>query len=303
MGRKPASRVHARYPADVDPEKPVPTLANGLYVVATPIGNLEDFSPRARRVLGAADVVAAEDTRVSGRLLRLAGGVGRLVSLTEHNTAARAPELVAAAREAVVALVSDAGTPAVSDPGARLVEEAHRGNVPVFAIAGPSALAAAVSVAGFSGGPVTFLGFLPRQRSERLSAIRAAARPGSILVLFESPNRLAETIAELAAEFADPEVVVCRELTKLFEENVRGKATALASRFAATRGECTVVVQVPERDAEEASLDDVRLYLSEMHRAGARRSGAAGEAARRFAIPRDAAYALWPTPDDPEGER
>lgn len=272
-------------------------LAPGLYVVATPIGNLGDLSPRARDVLAEASVVAAEDTRTSGKLLKLAGSSARLLSLTEHNVNERIPGLLETASDAVVALVSDAGTPVVADPGARLVEAAHATGVPVFAIPGPSALAAGLSVSGFAGDDVHFLGFLPRPAGERRERLKRAAGSAAVFVFFESPNRLAATLQELAQDHGDPEVAVCRELTKLHEETVRGKASELAGRFVGTRGECTVVVRSPER--AESGEEEVRAYLAEMERAGARRSGAAAEAARRFGIARQHAYDLWPA----RGER
>jgi 16S rRNA (cytidine1402-2'-O)-methyltransferase len=269
--------------------------APGLYVVATPIGNLGDLSPRARDVLATAAIVAAEDTRTSARILDLAESPARRVSLTEHNVAQRAPELLEGARATVVALISDAGTPVIADPGARLVAAAHEAGVPVFAVPGPSALAAAVSVSGFEGSDVHFLGFLPRQRTERMARLQAAMKGAAVVVFFESPNRLAATLHELAA-LGDPPVAVSRELTKLHEEVVRGQASRLAGRFADARGECTVVVQsLPRRDASE---DEVRAYMAEMHRAGARRSAAAAEAGRRFGIERQRAYGLWPERGD-----
>lgn len=268
------------------------TLSPGLYVVATPIGNLQDLSPRALHVLAEAGVVAAEDTRVSGKLVKLAGGAPRLVSLTEHNVVQRAPELIQSAKSAPVALVSDAGTPVVSDPGARLVDAALNAGVPVYTIPGPSAFAAAVSISGFSGDDVHFLGFLPRQSGERRSRLAAAASQAAVLVYFESPARLAASLSDVADALGDPRVAACRELTKVHEEVVRGPASELAKRFAATKGECTVVVEVPPAAAPEAVA--VAEYMAEMARAGARRSSAAAEAARRFGVPRDAAYAAWP---------
>ncbi|HEX6030238.1 MAG TPA: 16S rRNA (cytidine(1402)-2'-O)-methyltransferase [Tepidiformaceae bacterium] len=270
----------------------MPDFSPGLYVVATPIGNLQDLSPRARALLAAASIVAAEDTRTSGKLLDLAGSHARRVSLTEHNVESRAPDLIEAAKTAPVALVSDAGTPVVADPGARLIAAAHQAGIPVFAIPGPSALVAALSVSGFEGSDVHFLGFLPRQRSERLSRLRSAAADASVLVFFESPNRIAATLQELAAELGNPLVTVCRELTKLHEEVVHGPASDVATRLHSLKGEFTVVVQSPPKEA--ASEDDIRAYLGEMQRAGARRSSAAAEAARRFGIERQRAYALWP---------
>lgn len=266
-------------------------LTPGLYVVATPIGNLGDVSPRALYVLATATVVAAEDTRTSGKLLKLAGGTAPMVSLTEHNVGSRSAQLVDAARQGVVALVSDAGTPLIADPGARLVEAAHAASVAVVAIPGPSALAAALSVCGFESSDAHFLGFLPRPQSQRLTRLRAAAAAASTLVFFESPNRLGATLGELAEALDDPEVVVCRELTKVHEEVVRGRASVLAPRFTTTRGEITVVVRIMPREAGDEV--EVLAYLAEMKRAGARRSGAAAEAARRFRVSRQHAYDLW----------
>lgn len=268
-------------------------FAPGLYVVATPIGNLGDLSPRASEVLSAARLVAAEDTRTTGKLLKLTGSEARSLSLTEHNVEQRTPDVLEAAQRGVVALVSDAGTPLVADPGARLVAAAHREGVPVFAIPGPSALAAAISVAGFEGPSALFLGFLPRPKGERETLLRDSAREARMLVFFESPNRVATTLRELAELLDDPQVVVCRELTKLHEEVVRGAASELARRFEKTRGECTVVVQTPERPPGADDEDSVRQYMAEMQRAGARRSAAAAEAARRFGVAKEIAYAMW----------
>ncbi len=261
----------------------------GLYVVATPIGNLQDLSPRAAETLRMASTVAAEDTRTSGSLVRGAGGEGRLVSLTEHNVSQRIPELLAAARESVVALVSDAGTPAIADPGARLIAAAHATGVSVFGIPGPSALATAVSVAGFDRLPVVFLGFLPRPKGERARALQQAAPAGGTVVFFESPARLAATLGELAALMGDPETVVCRELTKLHEEVTRGRASALAGQFANARGECTVVFEAPPKD----STAEANALLAAMKRAGARQSAAAAEVARLTGLTREQCYNLW----------
>jgi len=269
------------------------TWRAGLYVVATPIGNLADLSPRAAECLRRAAVVAAEDTRTAGLLLREAGSGARSVSLTEHNVGQRAPELVAAARDGIVALVSDAGTPVVADPGGRLVDAAHEAGVPVFAVAGPSALTAALSVSGFDGSDAHFLGFLPKGRAERRTRLTEAARTAATLVLFESPNRLAETLEDIAAALEDPPVAVSREITKLHEETVRGRASELARHFASARGEVTVAIDV--REFGRGANDDaaVRAYMTEMQRAGARRSPAAAEAAKRFGVPRSVAYEAW----------
>ena len=261
----------------------------GIYVVATPIGNLEDLTPRAAETLRMASVVAAEDTRTSGSLVRGTGSTARLVSLTEHNVNQRIPELLSAAREGVVALISDAGTPAIADPGARLVAAAHAEAVRVFGIAGPSALATAVSVAGLDAMPVVFLGFLPRPKGERTRTLRAAAPGGGTVVFFESPTRLGGTLGELAELFGDPETVVCRELTKLHEEVVRGRASELSERFASARGECTVVFEAPPADASAQAQE----LLAAMKRAGARQSAAAAEVAKLTGLTRQQVYELW----------
>lgn len=262
----------------------------GVYVVATPIGNMGDLTPRAAEALREAAIIAAEDTRTSGALVRATGSTARLVSLTEHNVTERIPQLLRAARAGVVALISDAGTPAIADPGARLVAAAHAEGIPVFAVAGPSALAAALSVSGFDGPDAHFLGFLPRQKGERTELLKRAAAAATILVFFESPNRLGKTLAELAQLHGDPEVVVCRELTKLHEEVARGRSSALAERFATARGECVVVVQVPPRDGEAEAMRDL---LAAMKRAGARRAAAAAEVAKLTGCRRDEAYDAW----------
>jgi len=269
------------------------TWRPGFYLVGTPIGNLADLSPRAAECLRRAAVVAAEDTRTAGLLLREAGSTARAISLTEHNVGQRAPELVAAAHEGIVALVSDAGTPVVADPGGRLVEAAHAAGVPVFAVAGPSALTAALSVSGFDGSDAHFLGFLPRGRGERRTRLAEAARTAATLVLFESPNRLAETLEDVAAALDDPPVAVSREITKLHEETVRGRASELARHFATVRGEVTVAIDARGFDRGSNDAAAVRSYMAEMQRAGARRSPAAAEAAKRFGVPRSVAYEAW----------
>ncbi len=269
-----------------------PELLPGLYVLATPIGNLGDLSERANTVLNAAEVVAAEDTRTSGFLVKRAGGKGRMVSLTEHNVESRTPGLLESARNSVVALVSDAGTPVIADPGARLVEAAHAAGVTVVAIPGPSALVAAISVSGFEGSDVLFIGFLPKAKAERIARLSQAAAAATVFVFFESPNRLSKTLAEMAEHLSNPEVVVCRELTKLHEEIARGRASELAPKFESTRGECTVVVRSEHISGARAEVDPTEL-LAAMKRAGARRSNAASEVAKLTDRKRDELYAEW----------
>ncbi|HEY3182540.1 MAG TPA: 16S rRNA (cytidine(1402)-2'-O)-methyltransferase [Gaiellaceae bacterium] len=226
-----------------------------LAVCATPIGNLDDVTLRVLAELREADVVLAEDTRHTRGLLERHGIAARLVSYHEHNEASRVaeflPRLVAGER---IALVSDAGLPAVSDPGARLVRAALDAGVRVTVLPGPSAVETALVASGLVGERYAFVGFLPRRRGE-LDALWAELTSSPWpTVAFESPQRLPATLASLAAVAPERDVAVCRELTKKFEEVVRGTAAELAARFAdAPRGEITVVLGPSSSDASDSA--------------------------------------------------
>lgn len=273
--------------------QPVP----GLYVVGTPIGNRQDLSERGREILRAAAVVACEDTRIARRLFT-PGPHQRLVSLTEYNVHERTPGLLEDARGAPVAMLSDAGTPTISDPGARLVAAAHEAGVRVFSVPGPSALTAALSVAGFEASDVHFLGFLPKAAGERRRTLSTAGQTAPVLVLFESPRRILQTVSDIADVFGDPVVAVCRELTKIHEETIRGRASELPGRLREPRGEFTVVIQVPDSFRRSGNEAEIRGWLAAMRRAGARRTAAAAEVARRFGVSRADVYDLWDAVDD-----
>jgi len=219
-----------------------------LQVVATPIGNLADLSARAREALINADVIAAEDTRHTRVLLRAIGITKPLVSLHEHNESQRTPELLArlAAGE-TIALVSDAGTPLLSDPGLELVQRAARAGFEVHAIPGPSAITSALAVAGLPTDRFCFEGFLPSRERERRAALAALAHEPRTLVFFEAPHRILRTLADMAVEFgAERPAAVARELTKAHETIYRGTLRELLARAQAEenfqRGEITVVV-------------------------------------------------------------
>jgi len=228
-------------------------------VVATPIGNLSDASARAIDTLRGADLVACEDTRTTRTLLARYGITARAVPLHEHNERRAAAGLIAALREGkTVALVSDAGTPALSDPGAWLVAEAHRAGIPVSPVPGPSAAAAAISASGFPAEKFFFCGFLPPTAAARRKALAALDGPWP-MVLYEAPHRIAQTLADLAQRFGDArEIVIARELTKKFEEVVRlplGEAAAwLAARAERGKGEFVLVLQ-PGAEPERGLLD------------------------------------------------
>jgi 16S rRNA (cytidine1402-2'-O)-methyltransferase len=231
-----------------------------LYVVATPIGNLEDVTLRALRVLAEADLVLAEDTRRTRVLLDHHGVKARPRSLHAHNEAARVDEVLARlAGGARVALVSDAGTPLVSDPGHRLVRAAIEAGHEVVPVPGASAALAALVAAGLPEGPFTVLGFLPRKAGERARRLSAFCGRPETLVLFESPRRVGETLAALREALGEREACVARELTKLHEEVVRGTLSELARRCAGRlRGEVTIVVRgdaSPPAATTDAELD------------------------------------------------
>jgi len=216
-----------------------------LYVVATPIGNLEDVTLRALRILAECDPVLAEDTRRTRILLSHHGIEARLVSLHAHNEAARRGEVIAALdADGSVALVSDAGTPLVSDPGQRICEAAIAADHAVVPIPGPSAPLAALVASGLPAERFTFIGFLPRQAGKRRALLAELAGRPETLLLFESPRRLAATLRELSEVCGPRRACVARELTKLHEEAVRATLPELAERFAdGTRGEVTLVVE------------------------------------------------------------
>ncbi|MGO9319885.1 MAG: 16S rRNA (cytidine(1402)-2'-O)-methyltransferase [Solirubrobacteraceae bacterium] len=249
-----------------------------LVVCPTPIGNLEDVTLRVLAALREADVVACEDTRHTRVLLNRHGISARLVSLHEHNERARAAELVARIREgAVVALVSDAGTPLVSDPGFALVRECLAAGLRLEVLPGPSAVLTALVASGLPAERWRFVGFLPRARTELAALLAGAAET---LVAFESPRRLAATLELLAAQDPARAVVVCRELTKLHEEVRRGSAAELAEHYrqAPARGE--VVLVCGAADAARASMQDALAALHDLIDAGARARPAAAAVAK-----------------------
>ncbi|HSP66430.1 MAG TPA: 16S rRNA (cytidine(1402)-2'-O)-methyltransferase, partial [Bryobacteraceae bacterium] len=205
-----------------------------LYLVATPIGNLEDITLRALRVLKEADVIACEDTRQTGKLLAHFGIDKPTVSYHEHNEAARALELVAKIEAgASIALVSDAGTPLVSDPGYRLVEAAIGAGIPVVPIPGASALLSGLSAAGLPTDAFRFGGFLPPKSGQRKKALEELRGEGGTLVFYEAPHRILDTLSDVSEVYGERPVVVARELTKLHEEFLRGTADEVRAAMAA----------------------------------------------------------------------
>ena len=236
-----------------------PPLAPGLYLVATPIGNLRDISIRALETLAAADAVYCEDTRTSARLLDHYGIRAPRKALHEHNERARIEAILAdLGRGARLALISDAGTPLLSDPGFPLVRAAREAGLPVFAVPGASALLAALTVVGLPTDAFGFFGFLPARSGARAAALAALAARHETLVFYESPRRLGPTLAAMADAFgAGREAAVALELTKKFERVVRGKLSELAAAHAGggTRGEAVILVAGAGKDDAVAAED------------------------------------------------
>ncbi len=224
-------------------------LASGLYLVATPIGNLGDISARAVEVLGAVDTVLCEDTRHSGRLMAALGLTVRLRPYHDHNAARVRPGLIEALRQgAAMALISDAGMPAIADPGHKLVKEALDAGILVSAVPGPSAVLMALAISGLPTDRFFFQGFLPAKAGARQKALAELAPIPATLVLFESPNRLAACLADAARVLGPRPAAIARELTKLHEEVRRGPLDALATALAAEpapKGELVLVVGPP----------------------------------------------------------
>lgn len=217
-----------------------------LFVVATPIGNLEDLSPRAERILKEADLLAAEDTRHTGQLLARLGIRKPLISFHEQNEEKRTPEILEQLHQGKnVALVSDAGTPGISDPGFVLVRSCHERGLPVFAVPGPSALLAALVTSGLPTNRFLFEGFLPKKSGKRKKRLEALRGLEATLIFFESPYRLGRFLEELQAVLGDRRASVARELTKKFEETRTGNLRHLAEHYKSCppKGEVTVVVE------------------------------------------------------------
>lgn len=264
-----------------------------LSVCATPIGNLEDVTVRVLRELAEADLVLCEDTRRTRGLLERHGIAAKLVSYHEHNEAARTaellPRLTGGAR---VALVSDAGLPGVSDPGARLVGAALEAGVPVTVLPGPSAVETALVAAGFTWERYQFLGYLPRGERRLAELWAELARWPHAAVAFESPRRLPATLRSLAASLPGRPAAVCRELTKAFEEVARGYPEELAGRFGEPpKGEITLVLGPAPVAAEPGPAEDEALRaVAELVASGAARRSAAEVVARLSGLPRNRLY-------------
>jgi 16S rRNA (cytidine1402-2'-O)-methyltransferase len=268
-------------------ETPLPP---GLYIVATPIGNLGDLSPRAAETLRQASLILAEDTRVTGKLLKHIGAKSPMRRYDDHSRDSDRDRIVDRLASEAIAIVSDAGTPLISDPGYKLVRAARQAGRDIWTIPGPCAAIAALTLAGLPTDRFLFLGFLPAKAKARTDAIREVAEIRASLILYESGPRLGETLLALSSELGSREGAVAREITKLHEECVTGTLAELAERYSkqAPKGEIVIVVGPPleVETASDATVD--RLLEQALERLSPSR--AAAEVAERLGIPRKRAY-------------
>lgn len=273
-------------------------MSGTLWLVATPIGNLGDLPPRAVDVLASAALVCAEDTRRTGRLLQHAGiRARRLAVANEHTEHARIADVLAVLGDGLdVAVVSDAGTPGVSDPGERLVRAALDAGFTVSAVPGPAAAVTALVISGLPTARYVFEGFLPRSGRERTGRLAEVAAERRTVVLYEAPHRIVRTLADLAVVCGpDRPVAVCRELTKLYEEVVRGTLATVAEAIGEPRGEYVIVLGGATEVRAEPDDGAIRAALETALAGGASRRDAAAAVAAELGVPKKTVYALATT--------
>jgi 16S rRNA (cytidine1402-2'-O)-methyltransferase len=265
-----------------------------LYVVATPIGNRDDITIRALNILGQVDIVAAEDTRHTGRLLAHHNIKGNLISYHEHNEVKRTPELIHRLKTgSSVALVSNAGTPSVSDPGYRLVKEAIANNIKVIPVPGVSAAVTALSAAGLPTYSFIFVGFPAKKKAKRLKQLKELARENRTIIFYESPKRILTFLEEIINAMGDRYGVLSREMTKLHEEFLRGflsEIRCILNARPAVKGECTLIVMGLEEN-KEVSLETIRNEINtELEKTGSRLSDIARAVAKKYGLPKSKVY-------------
>jgi len=264
-----------------------------LYVVATPIGNLEDISLRALRVLREVRLIAAEDTRKTKRLLKTYDIKTPMTSYHEHNEKAKLDYILNYLKEGDVALVSEAGMPGVSDPGYELIGAANQSGIPVIPVPGPSAVITALVASGLPTDRFLYLGFLPRRAAARKQVLESVAQESGTLVILEAPHRLRQTLNDLRLVLGDRRMAVCRELTKLHEEVFRGAISQAAARFTEPRGEFTLVIE-GIRDADKPILNkDIEKQLGDMYQRRIKAREAIASVAAETGLSRRELYRAW----------
>lgn len=268
----------------------MPTPA--LYLVATPIGHLADITLRALEVLGKVSLIAAEDTRTTRNLLAAHRLRNRITSFHQHNWRRKLPSLLEHLRSGDVAMVSEAGTPGVSDPGYELVVAAIERGIPVVPVPGPSALLAALTVSGLPLRQFHYLGYLPSRPGPRKQALAQIAAEPTTLVIFEAPHRLRETLQDLLEVLGDRRLAVARELTKIHEEVFRGPVSQALAHFQEPRGECTLVVEGAHAKAPTVAADLVT-ELKRCRELGLTARQATALVSQNLGIPRRQVYRAW----------
>jgi 16S rRNA (cytidine1402-2'-O)-methyltransferase len=264
-----------------------------LYLVGTPIGNLEDMTFRAVRVLKEVSLIASEDTRTTRHLLTRFEIHTQLTSYFEHSRAGKVEYLLEKLAEGDVALVSEAGMPAISDPGYELLVAARERGIPVVAVPGPSAAVTALAVSGLPTDKFYYLGFMPRKEGERRKLLGSVAAITSTLVAYEAPHRLNAALHDIMSVLGNRRLAVCRELTKLFEEVFRGSAEEAIAHFTAPRGEFTLVVAGANPEAEAPDAGNIKAKLLEMKAAGQPAREAIAQLSAESGLSRKELYRLW----------
>jgi 16S rRNA (cytidine1402-2'-O)-methyltransferase len=264
-----------------------------LYIVATPIGNLEDISLRALRTLREVKLIAAEDTRRTRKLLNAYDIKTPVTSYHEHNKLAKLGYILDCLKEGDVALVSDAGMPGISDPGYELIVAAHEEGVPLVPVPGPSVVTTALAVSGLDSSQFRYLGYLPARAGARRRQLQDIAGEPATLVLFEAPHRLPAALKDILEILGDRRIAVCRELTKLHEEVFRGRLSGAIEHFTAPRGEFTLVIEGHSQPERPQLTAEVKKQLGEMKRAGVGAKEAVAELAAGTGLSRKELYQAW----------
>ncbi|MEE9401328.1 MAG: 16S rRNA (cytidine(1402)-2'-O)-methyltransferase [Dehalococcoidia bacterium] len=265
-----------------------------LYLVATPIGNLEDISQRAVRILGEVGLIAAEDTRRTRRLLATYGIRALLTSYYEHNRKSKLPYLLGRLEQEDIALVSDAGMPGISDPGCELVRAAIERGIPVIAIPGPSVLPTALAVSGLSASQFVYLGFLPRKKGERRRLLGSIDTEQRTIVALEAPHRLLASLTDVEEILGDREIAVCRELTKIHEEVFRGTVSQARAHFSQPRGEFTLVIGGHSGEVRVVGVTGfIREELLRLRREGVPAKEAVAQLGSTTRLPKNLLYKAW----------
>ncbi len=262
-----------------------------LYIVATPIGNLEDISLRALRILGQVSLIAAEDTRKTKRLLATYGIKTPLTSYHEHNKKTKLPHLLRRLQAQDVALVSEAGMPGISDPGYELVVAASEQDIPIVPIPGASVLVTALAVSGLPSDQFVYLGFLPRRKGQRKRLLEQIAEEGRTILAFEAPHRLLSALEDILDVLGDRRLAVCRELTKIHEEVFRGTVSQAVAHFAEPRGEFTLVIEGKLQKRQPA--EDFEDELRRLYQKGLSAREAISQVAKATGASKKELYRLW----------